>query len=285
MLNILPAVPTSMPNKTVLITGCSSGIGRATAAAFREEEWEVYATARDEADVADLGEQGCHTAELDVTEGKQIDAVVERIDERQGRLDCLVNNAGFAQYGPLEDTPVSSVREQFDVNVFGPHRLCRRVLPLMRTQGDGTIVNMSSVYGELSTPGAGPYAGSKFALEAMSDALRAEVDGLGIDIVVVQPGPVDTSFTDRATSELGELEETPDYEWVYEAIEDTTTTSEALPFALEPKEVATVVHDAASLSDPDPRYPVGGFATFAAYTRFLPDGMQDATFRVIRKLF
>jgi NAD(P)-dependent dehydrogenase (short-subunit alcohol dehydrogenase family) len=273
-----------MSNKTVLITGCSSGIGRATAHAFLEEEWVVYATARDEADIADLGEAGCHTAALDVTDGEQIDAVVDRIDAEQARLDCLVNNAGIGQYGPLEDVPASRVREQFDVNVFGPHRLCRAVLPMMRTQGDGTIVNVSSVYGQLSTPGAGTYAGSKAALESMSDALRAEVDGLGIDVVVVQPGPVETNFTDRASEAVEDLEETPDYEWVYDTIEDATMTSEAMPFALQPKEVATVIHDAASLSDPEPRYPVGGFAKFARYTRFLPDRVRDSLFGVVRKL-
>jgi NAD(P)-dependent dehydrogenase (short-subunit alcohol dehydrogenase family) len=273
-----------MSNKTVLITGCSSGIGRETAHAFLEEEWVVYATARNEADITDLGAAGCHTAALDVTDDEQIDAVVDRIDAEQARLDCLVNNAGVGQYGPLEDVPVERLHDQFDVNVFGPHRLCRAVLPMMRTQGDGTIVNVSSIYGQLSTPGAGPYAGSKAALESMSDALRAEVDGLGIDVVVVQPGPVETNFTDRASDGVDNLEETPDYEWVYDTIEDATMTSEAMPFALQPREVATVIHDAASLSNPEARYPVGGFAKFALYTRFLPDRVRDSLFGVVRKL-
>jgi NAD(P)-dependent dehydrogenase (short-subunit alcohol dehydrogenase family) len=273
-----------MSNKTVLITGCSSGIGRETAHAFLEEEWVVYATARNEADITDLGAAGCHTAALDVTDDEQIDAVVDRIDAEQARLDCLVNNAGVGQYGPLEDVPVERLHDQFDVNVFGPHRLCRAVLPMMRIQGDGTIVNVSSIYGQLSTPGAGPYAGSKAALESMSDALRAEVDGLGIDVVVVQPGPVETNFTDRASDGVDNLEETPDYEWVYDTIEDATMTSEAMPFALQPREVATVIHDAASLSNPEARYPVGGFAKFALYTRFLPDRVRDSLFGVVRKL-
>ncbi|WP_336326428.1 SDR family oxidoreductase [Halovenus sp. HT40] len=274
-----------MPNKTVLITGCSSGIGRASAEAFREEEWKVYATARDEEDIADLEEAGCYTAELDVTNPDDIERVVDRIDEEMGRLDCLVNNAGFAQYGPLEDVSTKRVREQFDVNVFGPHRLTREVLPMMRAQEDGTIVNVSSVYGQISTPGAGPYAGSKFALEAMSDSLRAEVDDLGIDVVVVQPGPVTTEFSSRAETELDELPQTREYGWVYEAIEDATMTSDSLPFALEPAEVATVIHDAASLSDPEPRYPVGQFAKLSAYTRYLPDRLRDGIFRFVRKLF
>jgi NAD(P)-dependent dehydrogenase (short-subunit alcohol dehydrogenase family) len=274
-----------MPNKTVLITGCSSGIGRATALAFLDEEWEVYATARDADDIADLGEAGCRTDALDVTSEDDIERVVSRIESETGRLDALINNAGFAQYGPLEDVPTDRLHEQFDVNVYGPHRLTRAVLPMMRAQEDGTVVNVSSVYGRLATPGAGPYAGSKFALEAMSDALRAEVGGLGIDVVVVEPGPVATAFADRAEAETDDLEQTREYEWVYEAVEDATITSESLPFALEPEEVATVIHDAASLSDPEPRYPVGGFAKLSAYTRFLPDRLRDTVFAFVRRLF
>jgi NAD(P)-dependent dehydrogenase (short-subunit alcohol dehydrogenase family) len=274
-----------MSNRTVLITGCSSGIGRATAYAFLDEEWQVYATARNPADIETLGDAGCDIGTIDVRNDEDVNRVVDRIIEEEGRLDALVNNAGYGQHGPLEDIDDELFEKQFDVNVFGPHRLARAVLPLMRTQGDGTIVNVSSIYGQLSTPGAGPYAGSKAALESMSDALRAEVDGLGIDVVVVQPGPVDTGFTDRASDEVTDLEETPDYDWVYDAIEDTAMTSEALPFASAPADVATVIHDAASLSDPDPRYPVGGFAKFALYTRFLPDRLRDSIFGLIRRLF
>jgi NAD(P)-dependent dehydrogenase (short-subunit alcohol dehydrogenase family) len=273
-----------MPNKTVLITGCSSGIGRASARTFLDEEWEVYATACNKDDIVSLGEAGCRTATLDVRKNEDIERVVSRIREETERLDCLVNNAGFAQYGPLEDIPTERLHEQFDVNVYGPHRLSRAVLPMMRTQEDGTIVNLSSIYGTLSTPGAGPYAGSKFALEAMSDALRAEVADLGIDVVVVQPGPVTTSFSDRAAEETNDLPQTHEYRWVYDAIDDATVTTDSLPFALAPEEVTTVIHDAASLSDPAPRYPVGQFAKLLAYTQFLPDRTRDRIFRFVRKV-
>jgi NAD(P)-dependent dehydrogenase (short-subunit alcohol dehydrogenase family) len=271
-----------MSNKTVLITGCSSGIGRASARAFLDEEWEVFATARDEADIEDLAASGCRTDELDVTSMQDINRVVDRIREETERLDCLVNNAGFAQYGPLEDVPVSRLRDQFDVNVYGPHRLTRAVLPMMRAQEDGTIVNISSVQGMLSVPGAGPYAGSKFALEAMSDALRAEVQDLGIDVVVVQPGPVQTNFGDRAESELDRLDRSGAYEDLYEIQEDADLLASGEDFGVHPSEVAAVIADAANASDPDPRYPVGTFARLSLASRHLPDRWRDAAFRLVR---
>jgi NAD(P)-dependent dehydrogenase (short-subunit alcohol dehydrogenase family) len=268
--------------KTVLITGCSSGIGRATAETFLDEEWTVYATSRDEADVADLGERGCRTDSLDVTRGEDVKRVVDRIDDEAGRLDCLVNNAGYGQYGPLEDIPVERLHEQFDVNVYGPHRLTRAVLPLLREREEGTIVNVSSVQGRVSLPGAGAYAGSKFALEAMSDALRAEVDPFDIDVVVVEPGPVETSFQDRAREEADELVPGREYDWVYEAVEDATAVSGSLPVATDPRDVATVIHDAASMADPDPRYPVGPLTKYSLYARFLPDRLRDTVYRLVR---
>jgi NAD(P)-dependent dehydrogenase (short-subunit alcohol dehydrogenase family) len=274
-----------MSDKTVLITGCSSGIGRATAESFLEDSWTVYATSRDEDDITDLRELGCVTAPLDVTEQADVNQVVDRIDAEEGGVDCLVNNAGYGQYGPIEDVTADRLQRQFEVNVYGPHRVTRAVLPNMRRQESGTIVNVSSIYGQLSTPGAGPYAGSKHALEAMSDALRAEVDGLGIDVVVVVPGAVDTKFTARAEREIDSLEGTREYEWVYDAFEDTTVTTSSLPFASDPTAVATTIHDAACMSDPDPRYPVGTFTRYALRTRFLPDRLQDLGFRVVRKLF
>ncbi|MEF8813550.1 MAG: SDR family oxidoreductase [Halovenus sp.] len=274
-----------MADRTVLITGCSSGIGHATATAFLDGGWTVYATSRDEADVAGLGERGARTAGLDVTDDEAVERVVDRVGAEEGGVDCLVNNAGFGQYGPLEDVPVERLHEQFDVNVYGPHRLARAALPNMRRRGDGTIINVSSVNGRVSAPGTGSYAGSKFALEAMTDALRAEVDGLGIDVVSVVPGPVETAFDERAGEELDDLAATREYEWVYEAVEDAALASTSLPVTLSPEDVATTIHDVACLSDPDPRYPVGAFAKYALYTRFLPDSIRETGFRLLRKLF
>ena len=273
-----------MSDKTVLITGCSSGIGRATAKTFvAEGEWVVYATARDTADIAHLAELGCETAQLDVTDDEDIERVIEQIDGHTGRVDCLVNNAGFAQCGPLEDVSVGRLHRQFDVNVYGPHRLTRAVLPLMRLREEGTIINVSSVYGRLSMPGVGPYSASKFAVEALSDALRGEVDGFGIDVVLIEPGPVDTNLWNRIEHEVDGLSQSSEYEWVYETVADSSTTFPALPLALEPEDVAAAIHDAAVVSNPKTRYPIGPIAKFAIYGSFLPDRVHDAVFRLVRR--
>jgi len=270
----------------VLITGCSSGIGRATAEFFADEGWTVYATSRDEDDLTDLAEDGCHTAALDVTRAAQVEEVVDRVIDEQGHLDCLVNNAGYAQYGPLEDVPAGQLQEQFDVNVYGPHRLTRAVLPHMREAEDGTIVNVSSVSGRISMPGTGAYSGSKFALEAMSDALRGEVDGFGVDVVLVEPGPVATNFEARSRDELKQgLDRREDtYGWLYEMVEDAGIVGGAAPFAADPEDVAAVVHEAAEVTDPHARYPVGQAARYMLLARFLPDGLRDLAARALRKL-
>lgn len=272
-----------MTEQTVLITGCSSGIGRASAETFLESDWTVYATSRHTDDIADLEERGCAIARLDVTSDEDVDRVVERIEAETGRLDCLVNNAGYGLYAPLEDVETSQLHYQFDVNVYGPHRLSQAVLPLMREQEDGTIVNLSSFYGRLSTPGSGPYAGSKFALEAMSDALRAEVEPFGVDVVLVQPGPVETGFNDRVEAELDDVARTPAYEWLYDTIEDVNLLAGSSPFTLTPEDVATVIYDAAAVKDPRPRYPVGSVAKLLMYSRFLPDRLRDGLYSLVRK--
>ncbi|MFA1610258.1 SDR family oxidoreductase [Halobellus rubicundus] len=291
-----------MHPKTVLITGCSSGIGRATALAFLEEDWQVYATARNPADVETLGEKGCQIATLDVTDQTDVDRVVDRIIEEEGHISCLVNNAGFGQMGPLEDVPTERVHRQFDVNVYGPHRLIRAVLPHMREQEEGTIVNVSSAAGRLSFPGGGVYAGSKFALEAMSDALRNEVDEYGIDVAVIEPGPVETNFSDRAEREvLGEdasdddgsddadtdisgLDRSGAYESFYELFSDTQLIGGGGLGAITPERVAEDIVDAASSTKPRARYQPGTAARLTVLARFLPDAWLDAGYRYLRKL-
>jgi NAD(P)-dependent dehydrogenase (short-subunit alcohol dehydrogenase family) len=270
--------------KTVLITGSSSGIGRATAEAFLDEGWDVYATARNPADVETLGERGCSIATLDVTEDDDVERVVDRILDEQGRIDCLVNNAGYAQFGPIEDVPADAVHRQFEVNVYGPHRLTRAVLPHMRRRREGTVVNVSSVAGRLSFPGGGVYCGSKFALEAMTDALRAEVDEYGVDAVLIEPGPVETSFTDRAADELDGVERSGAYESFYEVFDDTQAIGGGGPGAVPPERVAEDIVDAASSTKPASRVPVGTLARVSVLGRFVPDAARDRLFALLDRL-
>jgi NAD(P)-dependent dehydrogenase (short-subunit alcohol dehydrogenase family) len=286
--------------KTALITGTSSGVGRATAAHFLRREWTVYATARDTDDVADLDDAGCETAELDVTDDAAVERVVDRVIEETGRIDCLVNNAGYAQYGPSEHVPTAALHDQFDVNVYGPHRLTRAVLPHMRERETGTIVNVSSVQGRVAPAGAGAYAGSKHALEAMSDALRQELDEYGVDVVVVEPGPVRTNFDDRADAELDRLDRSTDrldaiargddidspdeYADLYELIADSNLLASGGDVGAHPSAVARVIGDAACSSDPDPRYAVGSTARLLMLARHLPDRWRDSATRLVRWL-
>ena len=280
--------------KTVLITGCSSGIGRAAARAFLDEGWTVYATARNPADIETLGEAGCELATLDVTNQSDIDRVVDRVLDEEGAIDALINNAGYGQFGPVEDVPTARVHEQFDVNVYGPHRLVKAVLPGMRREGDGTIVNVSSVAGRVSFPGGGVYSGSKFAVEALSDALRNEVAEFGIDVVVVEPGPVRTNFSKRAEREAGRgdgeaeadgggLDRSGAYEELYGVIEDTQLVGGDGPGAVEPEVVADAILNAASATQPPARVQPGTAARVGVLARYLPDAVLDAGYDFVRK--
>jgi NAD(P)-dependent dehydrogenase (short-subunit alcohol dehydrogenase family) len=273
--------------KTVLVTGASSGIGRATAEAFLDDDWQVWATARDVEDVADLAEAGCETAELDVTNARECERVVEDVVESAGRIDCLVNNAGYAQFGAVEDVSTGDLAGsggQFDVNLYGPHRLIREAMPHMRARGNGSIINVSSVAGRLALPGQGGYAASKFALEALSDALRVEAAEFGVDVVVVEPGPVETNFDDRAREELESTEKTGAYDWLYRAQEDSRLAGVQDALSVTAGTVALTIRDAANASDPQPRYPVGEGAKLILMARHLPARWRDAALGVIRKL-
>ena len=272
-----------MSTRTVLITGCSSGIGRAAAYAFLENEWRVYATARNPADIQTLGEAGCDIGTIDVRSTEDVERVVDRVIDEAGRIDALVNNAGYGQHGPIEDIDDELFEKQFDVNVFGPHRLVRAVLPHMRERREGTIVNVSSVAGRLAAPGMGVYSASKHAIEGYSDSLRRELEPFDIDVSVVQPGPVETSFRDRVDDELGRLDRTDAYEDLYAFQEDASLFGGDSPVASHPGEVADVILEAASSTDPQPRYVVGTAAQLLVYASYLPDPIADSVFDAIRR--
>jgi NAD(P)-dependent dehydrogenase (short-subunit alcohol dehydrogenase family) len=190
-------------SKAVLITGCSTGIGRATAEHLAGKGWTTYATARRLEAIADLEGKGCRLLALDVVDEGSMSAAVKAVEDAEGAVGVLVNNAGYSQSGAIEDVPLDEVRRQFETNVFGLVRMCQLVLPGMRRQGFGRIVNVSSMGGRLTFPGGGFYHATKYAVEAISDALRWEVRGFGVDVAIIEPGLIRTSFGDTAAHGVG----------------------------------------------------------------------------------
>jgi NADP-dependent 3-hydroxy acid dehydrogenase YdfG len=193
-------------SKAVLITGCSSGIGQATARRLAANGWTVYATARRPDAIADLEAAGCRTLALDVTDEGSMAAAVRTIEDTHGAVGVLINNAGYSQSGAIETVPLDAARRQFETNVFGLTRLTQLVLPKMRDQRWGKVVNIGSMGGKLVFPGGGWYHATKHALEAISDALRFEVRGFGIDVILLEPGLITTEFGNAAAASMTEID-------------------------------------------------------------------------------
>jgi len=202
-------------DEVVLITGCGSGIGKALAQAFHRQGFRVCATARRLQTMDDLSRQGIQTLSLDVTQAEDIQRVLDQLNASGLTVSMLVNNAGYGAMGPLLDLPAGEWQKQFAVNVFAPMALTRAALPGMIKRRRGTIVNISSVSGVMPTPFAGAYCASKAALNALSDSLRMELRPLGIDVVTVQPGGIQSSFGDRAADEVQMAPDSP-----YQAIRE-----------------------------------------------------------------
>lgn len=185
--------------RVILITGCSSGIGAAAAHTLRGRDWRVFATARRQGDVERLLDQGFESLRLDYADEASIAAAVAEVLSRTGgRLDALFNNGAHAVPGALEDMPTTALRDLFEANFFGWHTLTRAVIPAMRAQGSGRIVQCSSILGFIGMPYRGAYNASKFALEGYSDTLRNELAGTGIAVSLIEPGPIATRFTENA---------------------------------------------------------------------------------------
>src|SRR5213595_1378549 len=196
-------------SRAVLITGCSTGIGRATAEHLAARGWTVYATARRPEAIRELGSRGCQTLALDVCDEASMHAAVETIERAEGAVGVLVNNAGYGQEGAFEEVPMAEVRRQFETNVFGLARLTQLVLPGMRRQGWGRVINVSSMGGRLTFPGGGYYHATKHAVEAISDALRFEVRPFGIDVVVIEPGAIRTAFEETSLGTMSPNGDSP----------------------------------------------------------------------------
>ena len=187
--------------RSIIITGCSSGIGAYCAEALKSQGWRVFATARKDADIDALRAKGIEAHYLDYTKPQSIANLVDEVlRQTDGTLDALFNNGAYAQPGAIEDLPVEALRQQFEANFFGWHDLTRRVVPVMRRQGHGRIVHCSSILGLVPMKWRGAYVASKFALEGLMLAQRMELEGSGIDVSLIEPGPIASRFTYNAAS-------------------------------------------------------------------------------------
>jgi short-subunit dehydrogenase len=269
----------------VLISGCSSGIGAATAAAFARAGHTVYATARRTETLADLGAMGCRPLAMDVTSEASMTAAVSAVEAEHGQVGTLINNAGYGEYGPIEETDLGRVRTMFETNVFGLARLTQLVLPAMRRSRSGRIVNIGSMGGRLTFPIGGFYHATKYAVEAISDVLRVEVKPFGIQVILVEPGLIRTNFESRVNEGLEEGTpshgEDSAYADLLAASDKNTTSSYANGFmATSPETVAAVILRAVGSNRPRSRYVVTPAAkAMINLRRFGGDRVWDATMR------
>ncbi|MDX6632973.1 MAG: hypothetical protein QOG26_978 [Solirubrobacterales bacterium] len=252
-------------SKAVLISGCSTGIGRATAERLHERGWNVYATARNPDSIADLAGRGMKTLALDVTNESSIREAVAAVEAAEGAVGVLVNNAGYGQQGAVEAVELDAIRRQFETNLLGYVRLAQACLPGMRHQRWGRIVNLSSVNGRVVFPAAGVYCATKHAIEALSDALRFEVRGFGIEVAIVEPGPIRTEFTGAA----GNMFPAPGtaggvYDELHAAVEKGDAETDQSFIAGDADDVAKAIERAIGSRRPRARYRV------TAVARLLP---------------
>ena len=248
-------------SKVVLITGCSTGIGRATAQRLAGAGWTVYATARKLEAVADLEQEGCRLLALDVCDEDSMRTAVEHVEQAEGAVGVLVNNAGYSQSGAVEDIPLDRIRRQFETNVFGLIRMIQLCAPGMRSQGWGRIVNISSMGGRLVFPGGGIYHATKYAVEALSDAMRFEMRAFGINVILIEPGLITTNFGEAAVGSM--VDPTPGdgpYDEFNAAVAKATAeVYESGPLSKlggGPDKVARAIERAIKARRPKPRYPV-----------------------------
>ena len=267
-------------SKTVLVTGCSSGIGKAVAIYLRRTGWDVYPTARSEADLKELRSNGFEALYLDLSDSSSINScVLSLLHNCKYGVGALINNAGMAIPGSVEDLSRKDLREQFEVNVFGLQELTNAIIPTFRNQGWGRIVNISSIYGVITAPMVGGYCASKYALEALSNAQRMELSGSGVSLSLVEPGPILSNFRQNAFEMLQKRVTENDH--FYANYNQTLKRKKGkyqqrTKFTLGPEKVAEKVNHAISSDNPRTRY----FVTFPAYAgvvmaRLFPDFLID----------
>lgn len=265
--------------KTVLITGVSSGIGKAAAKQFLEKGFKVIGTARRKESLSDLAEQGVKTVSLDVTKEESIQSAFKEIFNAHPNIDILVNNAGYSQNGFLEELTVEQLRYQFEVNVFGLIRVTQMVLPAMRKAKQGRIINVGSVGGDFTTAGASAYHASKYAVESFTDGMRQELKRFNIEVSVIKPGGVATNFVENGIKAYPEpiqgnpyQQQRAKFNEMLESILDPDKSSFPL---LEAEQVADVIFKAATVKKPKTRYRVGSTAKMMPIIKTL---MSDKAF-------
>jgi short-subunit dehydrogenase len=269
-------------SKVVLITGASSGIGKETAKLLLAQGHIVYGAARRIDKMQDLKDAGVKLLAMDVTDDASMIKGINEILQTEKRFDVLVNNAGYGSYGALEDVPISEARYQFEVNIFGLARLTQLVLPQMRKQKSGTIINVSSIGGKIGEPHGSWYHATKFALEGLSDSLRMELKQFGIDVVVIEPGAIKTEWTNIAMENLVKVSGNTAYKEL--ANKHAKMFQTADKNGSSPMVIAKAISSAITSSRPKTRYAVGGGAKPILFVRkVLSDRMFDRFFLSIIK--
>jgi short-subunit dehydrogenase len=260
--------------QVVLITGATTGIGKETAIYLAKSGYIVYGAGRRENKLQELTQHGIQPIQMDVTNNASMVSGVQKIIQQQGRIDILINNAGFGSYGAIEDVSLDDAKYQLEVNVFGAARLIQLVLPYMRNRHFGKIVNITSIGGKMATPFGGWYHASKFALEGLSDSLRNEVKSFGIDVIVIEPGGVESEWAGIANENLLKNSAQSAYKGL--AIKITKRLEETVAKNAKAIVIAKLIHKAITTSKPKARYAAGYMAKpVLTAKKLLSDRMFD----------
>ena len=262
--------------QVILITGASSGIGKATAKRLIQDGHTVYSAARRLDQMVDLKAMGGHPIKMDITIESNIQEVVQTIHGQHGALDILINNAGYAIYGAMEDTSLDDARRQFEVNLFGLARLTQLVLPAMRERGKGRIINVSSMGGKIYTPLGSWYHATKHALEGWSDCLRLELKPFGIEVVIIEPGAIVTEFGDVMLEPMLKRSGQTAYGPMTQSVATATRESYKTGGGSAPEVISDLISKAVMARRPKTRYVAGKFARPLLFVRrFFSDRFFD----------
>jgi len=271
-------------NKIAVVTGSSSGVGFVTSLLLAKNGYHTFATVRNLEkakslrDISDKGDLPITVLELDVKNDNSVNDAIQGIIDKEKRIDAVVNNAGYSLMGALEDLSMDEIKAQFETNIFGTIRMMKAVLPIMREQHNGTIVNVSSMAGKVGFPLLPIYSSTKFALEGVSESVRLETDAFGIKIVIIEPGTIKSNFASNAIVGRKVIEPSSPYAPQVQAMQKAT--ERIINQGIQPQEVAEAILNAVTSENPELRYPVGNDAIHMIEAR---KGMSDQEFGVVVK--